>query len=227
MNKNKKNNKVGEYGFSHVELVIGIVVIILIIGVGFFVYKHNDDNKSLKSVASVSNLKKSATKDSSPKKAITVTSTTTASTKPAATKSSITTITPINISTTPKTNTTFSPVPGTAGGPGNTGGQISEIFSYDPTDNPSSPLSNNCHNNTENVTCPSGGEGLVVSGGSAYLVIPSGWSFNAGEYAYVNSSNQPGYENTSWNGQGSLPLTMQYHSQTVTLAIVVGSLVQN
>ncbi len=45
-----KKPKLNSKGFSHVEMIIALVVIVAIAGVGVFVYKHHQDNKSMSSM---------------------------------------------------------------------------------------------------------------------------------------------------------------------------------
>ncbi len=47
-----KKPKLNSKGFSHIEMIVALVVVIAIAGVGFFVYKHHQDNKSMNSMGS-------------------------------------------------------------------------------------------------------------------------------------------------------------------------------
>ncbi len=47
----KTNKKLNSKGFSHIEMILAVVVIVAIAGVGIFVYKHHQDSK--KAMASI------------------------------------------------------------------------------------------------------------------------------------------------------------------------------
>ncbi len=218
---------------SRMEHVIGIVAIIVVaLTVGALIYQHQHKTKKV-TVATPMGVSIAEVKLGPFGKAVQSTTTQTSSenipgvtptTQKAPTSSQLSTNDPVKSSNNTVSST---PIQGSSGGATGSTGVIREAFLYDPIDNAGSPLSNSCFNNKGSVSCPSGGEGLFIKNGQATLVIPTGWSFNAGEYAYADTNNKPQDVHTSWTGVGSLPLTEQFQGQTVTLGFVEGSIVKN
>lgn len=209
-----------EKGFTHIEIIIVAVVGLTLIGTGILVYKHND-HKATKLTASDN------TKTTEPTK-----STKNVLTSPAPTNKSVT-VTPSNTSPT-YTPPQVSPTSNSASSGSSastTPQQIYETFSYEPIQNPSDPLSNACHDSSEQIACPEDGEGLIETGSGQNtefsVNIPAGWTLDSADYEYANSNNQPVDGNSNWNAQGNIPISTEYQGSTVSLGLILGTLIES